>query len=162
MRKYEELMVCLDDKDFDMFVSDYGLEMEKNFLKFLESLISEGCGQVQFNRIDALAEFVFIERQGQHFGDPKHFEINKNMASFQEFIYMLSVFTVIKVPFDTWKELVVDVFNILGDLVQKEDLNYNKHPQFHIFTKKLNRILDEVTKDPEMKRKYFDFLNGAL
>ena len=162
MTNKEELLICLDEEDFDKFISSFGSVISTNFLEIIEFLISEGDCQLQFNRIGSLAEFIFFERQGQHFGEPIHFEVDKNMESFQEFIYLFNVFIVLKVPVEVWKGLVVDAIEILKEQILKGNLNCKRHPNYLKFRGKFNKILDEITKDPEMERKYTDFLNGAL
>jgi hypothetical protein len=158
----EELLICLDKEDFDKFISSFGSVISTKFLEIIEFLVLKGNGQLQFNRIGSLAEFVFFERQGHHFGEPIHFEVDKNMESFQEFIYLFNVFIVLKVPVEVWKELVVDAIEILKEQLKEGNTNCKRNPKYPEFTRKFNKILDEIIKDPEMERKYFDFLNGAL
>ncbi|MFC2146453.1 hypothetical protein ACFLRT_03730 [Acidobacteriota bacterium] len=158
----EELLICLDEIDFDRFISLFGARISTEYLKIIEFLISGRKDQVQFSRVYALARFIFIERQGQHFGEPTHFEVDKNMESFQEFIYLLRIFVVLKVPFDVWKELVVVAFDILNEQIENGNIKCKGNPKYPEFTKKYNKILDEIIKDPEREQKYADFLNGAL
>ena len=158
----EELLICLDEEDFNRFISSFCSVFSAEYLKIIEFLISKGNGQILFNRISSLAEFIFIERQGQHFGEPIHFEVDKNMASFQEFLYLFNVFIVLKVPFEVWKELVADAIKILKKQLEEGNTNCKRHPKYPEFTMKFNKILDEIIKDPEMEQKYADFLNGAL
>jgi len=158
----ENLLRCIDKRDFDAFVSLFGSTIASEYLKTIEFLVSTGGGKIQFDRIDALAEFFFVELSGAHFGEPFHFEVDRNMASFQEFIYLLSVFQAIKAPFEKWEELTLKIIEILTDLVEQGNLDYKRHPQFPTFKKRFNQILDEIIKEPEMERKYTDFLNGAL
>ena len=158
----EELLICLDEEDFDKFISSFGSIISTKFLEIIEFLISKDNSQLQFSRIGSLAEFVFFERQGHHFGEPIHFEVDKNMESFQEFIYLFNVFIVLKVPDEVWKELVVFATEILKEQIENGDINCKGNPKYPEFTRKFNKILDEITKDPEMERKFTDFLNGAL
>ena len=162
MIKKEELLICLDEIDFDRFVSLFGDRISTEYFKIIEFLIAEGNDQIQFSRVYAVARFIFIERQGQHFGEPTHFEVDKNMASLQEFIYLLRIFVVMKVPFDVWKELVVIAFDILKEQIENGDINCKENPKYPEFTRKFNKILDEIIKEPEMEQRYADFFNGAL
>jgi len=162
MIKKEELLSCLDEIDFDRFVSSFGSKISTEYFKIIEFLMSNGHDRIQFNRINAFAQFIFFERQSQHFGWDTHFKIDRDMESFQEFIYLLNVFIVLKVPFDVWKELVVDAIEILKEQLKEGNTNCKGNPKYHEFTRKFNKILDEIIKDPEMEQKYADFLNGAL
>jgi hypothetical protein len=158
----EELLICLDEINFDRFVSSFGSKISIEHFNIIEFLMSNGTDKIQFNRINAFAQFIFFERQSQHFGWDTHFKIDKGMESFQEFIYLFNVFIVLKVPFDVWKELVVDAIEILKEQLKEGNINCKRHSKYPDFTRKFNKILDEIIKDPEMERKYTDFLNGAL
>lgn len=162
MKEYKDIFKYLDERNFKGFVSFVNSYEKFDFFYVLKFLISQGTKKKDFDRVRKFAEYIFIEAQGSFFGEPMHFEVNRDMEYFQEFIYFLNVFVVLKVPFEEWKILVIEAFKILEDLVNKGDFNYKRHPNFKSYTKKLNTIIDDIRKDPDMDRKFFDYLNGAL
>jgi len=160
--KFERLMFFLDKDAYEEFVIFYNSFNNNIFYEFLKAIIDLKDIDKVYKSLDFFAQYIFLEKQGRHLGEIKRFEFDKDMEYFQEFLYLLNFFTVAKVPFPKWKGLLELVLEIIKDLVYAKDFNYKKHPKFKDFLNEKEKIISEIRKDPEMDRKYFDFLNGAL
>jgi len=160
-RKHD-FLIYLNGRNFENFVNYIANNKQLSIMNIIEILVNSEINEIDFFRLKKLAEYIFIEISGRHFGEEIHFEIDQNLEYFQEMMYFFNVFSLLEIPFNKWKKLVIILYEMLRDFIKTNNFNYKKDPKYKDFLNEKEKIISEIRKDPEIDRKYLDFLNGAF
>ncbi|MGM7449204.1 UNVERIFIED_ORG: hypothetical protein DFO82_1703 [Idiomarina abyssalis] len=152
---------ALDDADFKSFSKKYGRSLCKDLAEWVRLIVEEGVSEAGFKRLHNLAWYIFVERQGAHFGEKKRFTVDDKMVAYQELIYSLNVFETIGVPYKEWHPVVEALFDALRVSITKGDLDLQKE-HFKAVQLMSQDFLGRISNDPVYQHQYTDYLNGAL
>lgn len=156
------LYEVLDDnekKSLKDFIAEFSSQVETSAHSWIVALASDELSERTYSRLRRLAWFIFVERSfyGRK-GRPRRFKLTKSLKEFQELIYKLYVFRIIKVPFSRWRHLLEEACKLFidsgGQLLDKKKKNE--------FLKKLDALEGKIGNSPEYIQIYCDYLNGAL
>lgn len=151
----------LDTRDAGQFAKTYGPSLAAELPLWIAMISSAEANQQNFNRLNTLAWFIFVERQGVAFGAPPKFHVSPDMAAFQEFIYTFNVFSTINVPFHVWQPVIDLLFSALREVELTKTIDLESRACKDA-RECLSQTLASVTRDPEYEQRFTDLLNGAL
>lgn len=157
-----KLIKILGNSNFENFCENYSEIIENEFFNMLFFLIENNDDlENLFYDLFKLANFIFSESQGQYFGDPQHFNINKTMLNYQEFLYKFSFFYSLDIQFYKWENLAIASIEIIENCIKEKDFKYKEHLKYQNFKNEYDVLFNDILSDPIMKQRYFDYLNGA-
>ena len=154
------LIAILDARDFKKFCHAFNDRIIGEGAGWFSCLLSSDASAEGFDRVEALAWFIFVERQGRHFGEPKHFELTPTLEAIQELIYKFSAFRNIDVPFEVWKSAFSEGQRIIREMID-EDSDLRVDPRRLVVEEFVAKQMQIVLKDPGYADKYCNLLNGA-
>lgn len=157
----EPRLAILDAKDSGPFARTYGASLDAELCDWIQLIVSSGPTEENFDRLNTLAWYIFVERQGVAFGEPVRFEVSSTVATFQEFIYSLNVFSTMDIPYAEWHSMVDLLFAALSKMAQSARINFRSKECKNI-TEHASELLERLTEDPKFDQRYIDLLNGAL
>jgi hypothetical protein len=157
----EGRLAVLDSKQSDPFAQTFGPSLDAELADWIRVITSSGPTQQNFDRLNTLAWFIFVERQGTAFGEGARFNVGPTLAEFQEFVYAFNVFSVMDVPYDEWHSVVERLFAALKEMVDSNKINFQS-AGCNAAREYLSEVLSCIRQDPEYDQRFMDLLNGAL
>ena len=161
MDQEDERLAALDAKDCDPFARTYGPSLDADLLDWIRLIVETGPTQPSFDRLNTLAWYIFVERQGAAFGHPVRFNVGPKLAEFQEYVYEFNVFDVMDIPYSEWQSVVERLFSALTQIASSSKFNLESSNCLAA-KKHASEVLARLTQDPEYNQRYCDLLNGAL
>ena len=152
---------ALDDADFKSFAKKYGRSLNKDLAKWVRLIVEEGASEVGFKRLHNLAWYVFVERQGTHFGEKKRFTVDDRMVAYQELVYSVNIFETIGVPYKEWHPVIEALFDSLMASLARDGLDLQKE-DCKTLQSMTQDFVKHLSNDPNYQHQYTDYLNGAL
>ncbi len=154
-------LAILSAKDSDPFARRCGASLDAELCDWIQLIVSPGPSERAFDRLNTLAWYILVERQGVAFGELARFEVSPTSTNYQDFIYRLNVFSTMNIPYQEWHTMVDMLFATLKQMADSAHFNFNsqdcKAVEGHAA-----EILGRLTKDPDYDQRYTDLLNGAL
>jgi hypothetical protein len=160
MDKNDRLAI-LDARDSDQFAAKYGESLDSELCDWIHLIVSAGASERSFQRLNALAWYIFVERQGVAFGEPVRFRVSSTVAAFQEFIYHLNLFSTMGIPYQEWHSMVAELFATLKQLAESGHFNFQSK-ECDTVEQDAAETLRRLTTDPDYAQRFTDLLNGAL
>jgi len=157
----DALLTLLDARDYKGFISKFSAKMTAEGPKWFYALLCLDTRAETFRRLHALAGFVFVERQGRHFGEPQRFVLTPVLEDLQELIYKLGVFLTLGVPFEAWASTLGEFQNLVKQMLE-DRVDLKADPRTAQVQQAIAKQLEVVRRSPEFDAKFEDYLNGAL
>lgn len=157
----DELVALLDARDNRRFKSEFSSQMATNGPKWFYALLSTETSAKTFSRLHALAWFVFVERQGRHFGEPQRFVLTPLLENLQELVYKLDVFETLEVPFESWAATLAEFQNLVRQMLE-DGADLKADPRSVKVQQVISTQLAAIRQSPEFEARFTDYLNGAL
>ena len=161
MHNEEDQIAVLDAKKSDPFARKYGPSLDSDLLDWIRLIVSLGPTEQNFDRLNTLAWYVFVERQGTAFGEPSRFAVGTTLSDFQEVVYTFNVFSTMGIPFGEWQSVVEILFYALTKMVDQNTFDLRSTDCMNA-KKEAATLLERLAEQPEYGQRYCDLLNGAL
>ena len=154
-------LAAIDSQSFEDFASKHGPSLDCELNDWVELITALPPTKQNFERLNTLAWFIFVERQGVSFGEPFRFRVSPQLSRFQTFIYSLNAFMTMNVPYEKWSSMVDMLFNVLSTQSRSQSLDTQTVDCQNV-CKHAAEIMHRLNDDPVFQQTYTDFLNGAL
>jgi hypothetical protein len=161
MTENQRRLGTLDAKNFEPFAVSYGPSLDSELDEWITVACSEDETQKKFERLNTIAWYVFVERQGTVFGEPVRFPVTSRLAGFQEFVYSFNVFATMKIPTGEWSDVADRMIQVL---VEEATLGTGRFDSSGCLEARefAGNRLKEIAENPKYGQRYTDLLNGAL
>lgn len=154
-------IASLDAKKFETFANAFGSTIDSELEEWISTLCSADRADSTFERLNTLAWYIFVERQGAAFGEPSRFQVTRKLAAFQEFVYTFNAFSTMTIPDAHWSDVADQMIRALMEEASSGVARFDSPGCLEAQEFARGR-LQEIADNPKYAQRFTDLLNGAI